>query len=391
MLNNRITNIDEIKTYVTHAKEENIEVLPPSINESETYFKATKDGKIRFGLAALKGVGVSVIDAIVAERKANGKFTSIDDFVNRFDGAVLNKRTLESLILSGAFDEFGIYRSQLMRVYPNLLERANHDRKTRASGQFSMFDTVLKEDNVNQVVYPKIPEYDNQTKLKFEREVVGVYISGHPLSSFEHVFKEYSVTSDMLQAHDDEIMDVEEEDAQEDAQFGVTDGEEVTCGGSVVEVRKLFTKRDNKEMAFVKVEDLYGTMDVMFFPTVYAKSKELLQPDTLINIKGKVSIREGELPTIIAQTISKWDVGGETTSSAESQKPKTLYLKYDLTDEKMSSDILKVLSAYPGESQVIVKCVVQNKPFKLGVTINPNSFVVNELHAYLPDENIVLK
>lgn len=391
VLNNRITNIDEIKTYVTHAKEENIEVLQPDINESETYFKATKDGKIRFGLAALKGVGVSVIDAIIAERETNGKFVSIDNFVSRFDNTVLNKRTLESLILSGAFDSFGVYRSQMMRVYPTLLERASHDRKTRASGQYSMFDSVLKEAEVNKIVYPNIAEYDNLNKLKLEREVVGVYISGHPLSNFEHVFKGYSVTSDMLKPHQDEFAEVDDESDDMPAQYGVKEGEEITCGGTVTDVRKFFTKRDNKEMAFVQIEDLYGSIDLMFFANVFAKCKDLLVPDTLVNIKGKVSIREGFAPTIIVDTISKWDTSATQGKQQEEQKPKVLYLKYDLTNQELSSDILKVLSAYPGDAEVIVKCEVQNKPFKLGVTINPNSFMLNELHAYLPDENIVLK
>ncbi len=387
VLNNRISNSDEIKNYVTYAKEEGIEVIPPDINQSFTMFSVI-DKKIRFGLAALKGVGVSVIDTIVHEREQNGEFTSFENFVNRFDGAVLNKRTLESLILSGAFDSLGVYRSQLMRVYPNLIDRANTDRKTKASGQFSMFDTLLKDDEINQVIYPNIPEFDNQTKLKLEKEVVGVYISGHPLSNYKHTFSSFSLTSDMILQQEESEFQTEDEEQEID--YGVTDGQEVSCGGLIVEVRKLYTKKDNKEMAFVKVEDLYGTLEVMFYSTAYAKFKSLLEADKLIKISGKISIRDGEKPNVIAQKAELW-VTENATQAAEEEKPKTLYLKYDLTNDKLSGEIKKVLSAYPGNASVVVKCTTQNKPFKLPVLINPNSFVMNELHAYLADENIVLK
>ena len=388
VLNNRITNSDEIKNYVTYCKEEGIDVLPPSINKSQTMF-SVHDGKIRFGLAALKGVGVSVINTIIENRKQHGDFVSFEDFINRFDTSVLNKRTLESLIYSGAFDEFGVYRSQLIRIYPQLIEKAGIDRKTKASGQVSLFDTVLKEDEVNKVSYPNIPEYDNQTKLKFEKEVVGVYVTGHPLSNYASKFSEYTLTSDLMLPIDQETFDYNEDDSDQEVEYGVSDGQEITCGGLVIEVKKLFTKRDNKEMAFVKLEDLYGTIEVMFYSATYTKFKKLLAVDNLLNISGRVNIREGEVPIVVASQVTLWD--SESEGAVEDQKLKTLYLKYDLTNEKQASEILKVLSAYPGDSPVVVKCTTQNKPFKLSVTINANSFVLNELHAYLPDENIVLR
>ena len=182
VLNNRITNADEIKKYVTYAKKEGFEVLPPDINKSGTYFK-TENGNIRFGLAALKGVGASVIDLIINERNKGGEFKSFEDFVSRVDTQALNKRVLESLIVSGAFDTFGKYRSQLMAVYSIAVDRAVKDNKNKQTGQFSMFDSFEPLKNqFNTLDYPNIKEYNKESLLKFEKEVVGIYLSGHPLN-----------------------------------------------------------------------------------------------------------------------------------------------------------------------------------------------------------------
>ena len=387
VLNNRILISDEIKNYVTYAKEEKIEILPPDINKSQTMFSCNKDGSIRFGLAALKGVGINVIDVIIEERNKNGEFKNIVDFVNRFDSVVLNKRIMESLILSGAFDCFKVKRSQLMQVYSTLLERSNSDRKTRASGQFSLFDDILKTDVVNDITYPNIPEFDEQTKLKLEKEVVGVYISGHPLSNYTHKFSEYNLTGDMLEVAEAETEEVEESDEEETAYEGLTDGMEVTCGGIVVDIKKLLSKRDKKEMAFAKVEDLYGVIELMLFPQAYAKLKDKLLYDSLVTIHGKLSIRSGEKPVVMVDNITPWDL---KTNTEEEVKIQTLYLKYDVSNIAIHDDVYKTLLNYPGTSPVIV-VDLNNKPFKLNLKVSPTSFLINELHAYLPDEFIKLK
>lgn len=387
VLNNRITNIDEIKNYVTYAKSEKINILPPDINKSETMFSCNKNGEIRFGLAALKGVGINVIDTIIAERNANGEFKSIVDFVNRFDSTVLNKRCLESLILSGAFDCFKVKRSQLMQVYATLLDRANNDRKNRALGQFSLFDSVLKTDVVNNITYPNIPEFDEQIKLKLEKEVVGVYISGHPLSNYTHKFKEFNLTADMLEVDENEEEQPDDNEQEDVVYEGLTDGMEVTCGGIIVEIKKLLSKRDKKEMAFAKVEDLYGVIELMFFPQAYTKFKSKLTYDSLVTIHGKLSIRSGEKPVVMVDNVIPWDLN---QNGGEENKISTLYLKYDVSNIALHDDIYKTLKNYAGVSPVVV-VDLNNKPFKLNIKVNPSSFLLNELHAYLPDEFIKLK
>ena len=386
VLNNRITNSDEIKNYVTFAKEEKIEVLPPDINKSYTYF-TVKDGKIRFGLAALKNVGIGVIDSIVEERDRNGEYKSIADFLNRNDSQAHNKRCVESLILSGAFDNLGVKRSQLMQVYSSIIDKISSDRKRQATGQFSMFeDESLKQDDL-KVDYPNIPEYDDQTKLKLEKEVAGIYVSGHPLSNYIDKFSNFNLTADMLVEEEK----VESDEADENAPVeinGLTDGMEVVCGGLVSEFKRLVSKKSGKEMAIVKIEDLYGTIDAMMFPNVFAKYKGQVGDDSLITVKGKLSIREGERPTVLIDTIENWSAKSEEQVVAE--KPKTLYLKYDLQNVELHENIYNLLSTYKGSTPVIVKCETMGKSYRLNIFVDPQTSLLDELHAYVKDEFIKL-
>ena len=389
VLNNRITNSDEIKNYITYAKEEKIEVLPPNINLSETYF-TVKNNQIRFGLAALKNVGVNVVDQIVNERKQNGDYKDLNDFVNRLDTSLLNKRCVESMILSGAFDCFGVKRSQMMRVYPQIIEKVVSDRKRQATGQFSLFGDILKDDKTNIVAMPNIPEYDDQTKLKLEKEVVGIYISGHPLGNYVGQFKNFNFNGGMLQVSDEVS---EEDDENVEAKYdGLTDNMDVTCGGLITEMKKVYSKKDGSEMAIIKVEDLYGSFDAMLFGRTYAKFKPLLEIDKIVKIKGKLSINDKgicvRVENIEEINNDEPEVKATEPIKQEKKQVQTLYLMYDLTDESLSNDILSLLQNYPGDSPVIVKCSKQQKAFKLNIKVNPKGFLINELHAYIDDDFI---
>ena len=390
VLNNRITNADEITNYVTYAKSEKINVLPPDINKSYTFF-SVKNGEIRFGLAGLKGVGIAVVDEIIAEREQNGEFKDLGDFVNRLNSNALNKRVVESMILSGAFDCFGVKRSQLMQVYPSVIERAVRDKKMKETGQLTLFDEILKDDVVNQIDYPNIPEFDNQTKLKLEKEVVGVYISGHPLSNYIEHYKMFNLTSDMLKVDEDQSIDENGNEQELELDSSLVDGMEVTCGGILTEIKKLITK-SGKEMAFGKMEDLYGSIEITFFPNVFANYKPILQEDLLVKIKGKLSLRTGEIPSVIVSECVEWKA--ENTENVVEQKQvkiPTLYLKYDTTNEKLNNDILKIMQSYLGDSEVIVKCSKTDKVYKLNINVNVDSFILNELRFYLGDDFIKVR
>ena len=389
VLNNRITNADEIKNYVTYAKEEKIDVLPPDINKSQTYF-SVKDGKIRFGLAALKNVGISVIDLIIEERNRNGEYKSLADFLNRNDSSAHNKRCLESLILSGAFDCFGVKRSQLMQVYSSIVDRISSDRKRQATGQFSMFeDIALQQEDLN-IDYPNIPEYDDQTKLKLEKEVAGVYMSGHPLSKHVDKLSKFSLTSDMLAVEPEEASSDEDDENKDTGINGLQDGEEITCGGIIVELKKVLSKKSNKEMAIAKLEDLYGTIDLMLFPNIYAKFKNDINVDSLVMIKGKLSIRDGERASVLIDSIEPLSDGVQEEKVVV-EKPKTLYLKYDIQNVELHNDIYNLLSEYKGITPVVVRCATTNKVYKLNLWVDATGTLLDEVHAYVKDEFIKLQ
>ena len=391
VLNNRITKIDEIKNYAAYAKSEGIEVLPPDVNYSNTMF-TVKDRKIRFGLSALKNVGIGIIENLVKEREENGFFKDINDFITRMNKYGINKRLIESLILSGAMDCFGKKRSQLMRVYEDVMERAQVDRKGQQAGQFSFFDTILKDDkNAFVVNYPDIPEYTDTEKLKLEKQVAGVYLSGHPLDKYINKFDNFNFNSSMLKQNEknDDMVDEDEEFSDVSNDIGLADGTKVSFGGIITDIKKLYTKRDNKEMAFVKVEDIYGTIEIMLFPKVYEKLKQKLVVDRMGTFTGKISIREGENPSVLLDDIVFWDEEtNETKSQQVEKKVKTLYLRYDTTNENLQKAIMSTLCDHRGVSPVIVKCAKTNKAYKLPVTITYNNLLEYELLVNIPEDSI---
>lgn len=392
VLNNRITNADEVKNYVTYAKEEKIEVLPPDINQSQTYF-SVDGGSIRFGLAALKNVGIGAVDAIINERKTNGEYKDLADFISRLDGQHLNKRCIESMILSGACDCFGLKRSQMMQMFPLIVDIVAQDRKQRASGQLDIFGMLGEEKRIN-VDVPSIAEYDEQVKLKLEKEVVGVYVSGHPLSDYVDMFNNFNLTADMIYQEVNNNNNVNG-DYGEEAQVELehlTDGMAVTCGGIVAEVKKVMTRATNKEMAILKIEDLYGVIEVMCFPQIYARFKELLANDALLTISGKLSIREGEAPIVLADKITLFDErNNQPQAPKQPVKTEKLCLKFDTKDKELYKDILEVLENYFGTSEVFVNCSSSAKWYKVPKRVDLKSNLQAELLAYLDTENIQIK
>lgn len=385
VLNNRISNADQIKNYTTFAKKEGFEVLPPDINKSYTYFKV-EDGNIRFGLAALKNVGTGVIDEIIRERNERGPFKSFEDYCSRVSMLALNKRTLESLILSGAFDCFGKHRSQLMSVYSLAVDRASKELKNANSGQFSMFDSAnAVDESFNTLEYPNIKEFTQDTLLKHEKEIVGIYLSGHPLNDYLNKYDSFNLTSDMLKPSE-EIEDDDIDEEQEEATYDqVQDGQSVVCGGIITEISKKI--KNNNEMCFIKIEDIYGPIEVAIFGRVYSKYKHLIDEDKLITVKGKISIRNFT-PSVIAEEIIPWIKPEEEKKEDKSQK---LYLKFDTKNIDIYNKVMKSLQSYGGDCQVVIKCSTMNKAFSLNFNVEPNNYLLNELYGIIGNENVILK
>ena len=376
VLNNRITNIDEIKNYISYAKEEGIKVLPPDINESVGYF-SVKNNKIRYGLAAVKGIGLSAIDSITAEREKNGKYLSFENFVSRCESKVLNKRLVENLIYAGAFDCFGRKRAQLIAVYDELIDRVMIIAKQRESAQMSLFGDFLGEDVNFTVTYPDVPEYDNKTKLSLEKNVTGVYVSGHPLDGFKSKFADCSFTTEML-------ANVEEDEEGNKVFTDVKNDMPVYIGGIITAADKI-TTRSGSNMAFVTIEDTYGAIECVFFPKTYEKYKDSLTVEQVVKIRGKLQLKD-EKASIIADSISS--VNETEPTAKEEVKQKKNYLGIILRDETKSfkNELIDILSTYPGDITVCFK--IDGKNYRMSQTVRNCKGLVNELLSIVDEQDI---
>ncbi|MDF2882836.1 MAG: polymerase subunit alpha [Clostridiaceae bacterium] len=297
-LNSVMGDSEKVAFYIRFADECGIQVLPPDINESYAKF-TVKDDKIRFGLAAVKNVGKNVIDSIVMSRLQKGKFKDLVDFCNKIDTSCINKRVVESLIKAGAYDCLKVYRSRMLAVYEKILDSISNDRKKNISGQINLFIDFNNSTEFSsiEIKYPEIKEFDKKYILSMEKEMTGLYISGHPLEEYEDVLKKAVSTS---------IIDlVSSEPLEEDnieINSRIKDGTKVIIGGIIASISKKVTRK-NDMMAFIVVEDLYSSIEVVVFPKVLEKYKSLLVEDGLVLIKGRVSIREEEQPKILCEDI----------------------------------------------------------------------------------------
>ena len=295
LLNSFLGSPNKISQYVLECRRMGIQVLPPDINESGERF-TVNNGKIRFGLTAIKNVGSNVVKQIIAERNRNGPYKSFVDLCERVDSKDLNKRCIESLIKSGAFDSLGVYRSRLMNSYEMIVENIANERKERIEGQMSLFDMASGAgiQKVHEIPYPDMEEYDFRLLLAMEKDMLGLYVSGHPLSEFEEDIRNgvtlYS--SDLAT----------EEHGSENGQGKFSDGAFARIAGLISDIKTITTK-SNQLMAFVTVEDLTGQMEVIVFPSILEKYGELIKPELPVWIEGRLSVREDEQPKILVDTI----------------------------------------------------------------------------------------
>ena len=397
ILNNRITKSDDLKKYLAYAKSVNIDILPPDVNESKTLF-SVKGESIRFGLSAIKGIGGGICDQIIKEREDNGKFTSLENFLSRTVEFNLNKRLIEGFISAGAFDCFGKNRSQLIAVYEKAMACAIKDSKSRVAGQFSMFGDLMSADDSIKIDYPNLAEFEHMEKLKKEKEVCGIYISGNPLDTYLSQMINYTFNSTMIQEGDDDGSQAEDSE-QSEFVSDLKDGMQVECGGIVAEVKRILTKQGNKPMAIITVEDVYGEFDCMMFPKTYEKFGATLESDRIVHILGKVSIRVGEKPIILIENISYLDEKQTQTEQKQETKPvfvqeskqeeqriKKVYFQFDITNQTLVSTLNEIISSYPGKSPTFVQ--YNKKLYPLGLNVEPSNALVAEISRIIGPDNI---
>ncbi len=296
MLNSVMGDGAKVAYYIRHAEEKGIQILPPDINESIDKFAVDRN-KIKFGLSAVKNVGVIVIRSIVKSREEKGRFTNLEDFCSKIDITCINKRVVESLIKAGAFDCFGVYRSQLLDVYEKVLDGISNERKRNIEGQMSLF-TGAKDSKIN-IRYPDIREFDKKQLLAMEKEMTGLYLTGHPLDQYESALRNQTSIkiSDIVSV---EVLEEDDDNLQVDP--SVKDGDKVIIGGIITGVSRKIT-RNNANMAFVTIEDLFSAIEVVVFPKTYEKCKSLIEEDGIVLVKGRVSIKEDEKPKLLCESL----------------------------------------------------------------------------------------
>lgn len=364
-----IDNTRKVAEYIYSCRQMGIKVLSPDINEGEGRFLATKDG-IRYGMYAIKSIGRQVIDIILAERKANGKYITLSDFLSRVAGREVNKRAVENLIKAGACDGLDGNRQQMLLVYNTLIDNLNQEKKNSLAGQMSLFDLVSEEEKkAYEVRFPNVEEYSKEIKLGFEKEVLGIYLSGHPLEEYEEKWRKNisAVTADFML--DEETNAVK-----------IKDNQSVVIGGIITEKTIKYTKQ-NKAMAFITIEDLFGTVEVIIFPRDYEKYSRYLNEDEKVFVAGHANVEEDKNGKLICEKIYSFD-----------DTKRELWLQFATKEsyEEKEKELYSRLYGSDGNDEIVIYIASPRAMKRLGqnynIHINPE--LVGNLTEFLGEKNV---
>ena len=364
-------NAGKTAEYILTCRQMGISILPPDINEGESGFSVSGNA-IRYGLSAIKSVGTSVVDSIVAERQQNGLFTSLEDFVERMTNKEANKKTMENFIKSGALDSLPGNRRQKMMVMPELLEQKNKEKKTSMAGQMSLFDFADEETKDDfRITMPNVPEYPKEELLAFEKETLGIYVSGHPMDAYESMWRKNitATTADFL-------VDEETDRAV------VTDGEMVTVGGMVAG-KTVKPTRTGQMMAFVTLEDMLGSVEVLVFPKIYESRREIFSQDEKLFIQGRVSLGDEPVGKLVCERVIPFR-----------EVPRELWLQYeDLEQYRAGESVLfDLLKEKEGRDTVIIylKKEKARKILPANWRVEADKDLLDKLTKILSEKNVKL-
>ena len=363
----------KVAGYILTCRSMGIRLLPPDINEGEAGFSVS-GGAIRYGLTAIKGVGRPVIDAVIRERSERGKFRDLHDFLSRMilKDREVNKRVIENFIKAGALDCLGATRKQLMSVYMRMMDDLQNSRKNDMAGQLSLFDFADEEDKQDYVItMPDIGEYPKELKLAFEKEVLGIYVSGHPLEEYMGIWK-----SHITNRVSDFILD------EETGTTKVNDGDKAVIGGMISGKKVKYTK-NNKVMAFLDVEDMTGTMEVIVFPNTYEKESGKLAEDNKVFLSGRVSLEEERDGKLICEKVIPFD-----------DVPRKLWIRFPDPEayRQGASDLKKLVDEHGGRDKVVI--FIENpklrKELPAGQGVRADEHFMTLVKSRFGDKNCVL-
>lgn len=367
-----IENPSKVAEYILTCRQMGIKILPPDINEGEGEF-SVKGNEIRYGLSAIKSIGKPVIEAILTERQERGPFKSLKDFIERLSGKEVNKRTIESFIKSGAMDSLGGTRKQFMQVYASIIEQVVREKKSGVTGQMSLFDLLGEEDKKEyEVQLPPVGEYEKEQLLAFEKEVLGIYVSGHPLEKYEALWKRVisNVTTDFM-------LDEETGSAK------VADQSKVTVGGLIAGKTVKYTKT-NKTMAFLTLEDLVGNVEIVVFPKDYETYSSYLKEENKIFVRGRANSEDDKASKIICEKI--W--GFEEVS-------RELWVQFSTMEEYRDKEdqLFALLRQSDGKDHVAIYVRSPRAVRRLGDnwTVQADEELLSRMEALFGKENVKVK
>ena len=364
-----IDNSSKVSEYIYSCRQMKIPILAPDVNESEGGFSVSEGG-IRYGMSAVKSVGKNVVQEIVKERKQGGAFLGLSDFIHRMNGKEVNKRTVENLIKAGAFDSLEGSRKQKIAVYTDMIESAAQERRKTIEGQMSLFDLISEEEKQNyQIHFPDCGEYPKDVLLGFEKEVLGFYISGHPLEEYEEKWKK-NITAKTT----DFILDDETHEAV------VWDGQKVWIGGMITS-KSVKTTKTNKRMAFLTVEDLAGTVEVLVFPMDYEKNRSYLNEEAKVFIQGRVSMSEEAQGKLICERVVPF-----------SEVPRELWIQFANKEEYLqrSETLFSLIRDSDGTDSLVVYLAAEKakKVMPSNYCVEVNGEFLSRLYSTFGEGNV---
>ena len=368
LLTSVMSNTGKVSEYILSSKNMGIAILPPDVNEGEGNFTAVKEG-IRYGMSAIKGLGENVTEAIVRDREERGDYKSLSDLVERLSG-ILNKKGLEALIKSGALDGLSGSRREKMAVYEQVLESISHEKHSKMAGQLSLFDIAPQEDlSALEVKMPVLGEFDMETKLAFEKEMIGIYLSGHPLYDYQDFLRDICNANSMDFAYD-----------EEEGRVNVSPAGNYVLGGIAADVNVKLT-RNNQRMAFITLEDLVGNIEVIVFPRDFEKFKNLIEEGRKYIISGKASLEENADAKLIAGKIIPFE-----------EVPREVWLQFENKAklEEIEQNLNEIFINNKGNARVMLYCR-EEKQIKQVNTVKGISYaepVITLLREKLGEENV---
>ena len=373
-LNSFLGNLDKVPIYIYECKRLNIGILKPDINKSFTKF-TVQDKKIRFGLGSIKNVGISAIETVISERERNGEFESFTDFCERIQSGTVNRKCIECLIKAGCFDEMNQTRATLLASYERILDTINNQGRNSMANQVTMFDLVQPEETV-KYQYTVLKELDERELLAQEKEMIGIYISGHPLEKIKEAIQRQTNINSI------QIKDLNGENAG-----NFKDGQNVKYAGTITSVKKKYTKR-NTIMAFVTVEDLYGSAEIVVFDSVFSRCDNILVEENIVIVEGRLSIKEDEDARIIVQNIKEFS---EENNTRDNIRKNTVIIDITGLNEIQKERLKGAIRFFSGDRVNMKISVLDKAQEKPCGAIYLTEEILNQFKEIVGEENVMLK